>query len=357
MKQIKLAIVIALTIAAFSSNLLAQEQKIASHAILLQYHRFGEAKYPSTDISMERFTKQIKYLAEHNYNVWPLSKIVHYLQLKKDLPPKTVAITIDDAYRTVYTNAYPLLKKYHFPSTIFVNSLPVIYHSKRYMTWDEMREMGKDGAEFANHTYSHQYLVRIFRDNLKKQDIEVTKEILKCETKIEKELGEYVASSPKMLAYPFGEYDEHIMKLVKKLGYIGIAQNSGPVSNNSNLLALPRFPMSGNFGKMKNFILKLNTVPLPVKAISTEDTIVDATNNPPKFSLTLKKPIFGLQCFTSNGKKIDMMYKSKTQLEIQSRVLLKYPRDHYTCTAMLKKGRWCWYSHMWVVLKDKNTTH
>jgi hypothetical protein len=147
------------------------------------------------------------------------------------------------------------------------------------------------------------------------------------------------------------------MELVQKLGYVGIAQNSGPVSNDSNLFALPRFPMSGNFGKMKSFILKLNTVPLPVKAISTEDTIVDKTNNPPIFSLTLKKPVYGLQCFTSNGKKIDMLYKSQTQLEIQSQVLLKYPRDHYTCTAMLKKGRWRWYSHMWVVLKEKKTTH
>jgi peptidoglycan/xylan/chitin deacetylase (PgdA/CDA1 family) len=357
MKQIKSAIVLFLVVAAFSSVVFAQEKKIASHAILLQYHRFGESRYPSTDISMELFTKQMNYLFENGYNVWPLSKIVNYLKLKKDLPSKTVAITIDDAYRTVYTNAYPLLKKYHFPSTIFVNSLPIIHHSKRYMTWDEMKEMGKDGAEFANHTYSHQYLVRMFRDNLQKQDKDVTREIVKCETKLEKELGKYVATSPKMLAYPFGEYDAHLMKLIKKLGYVGIAQNSGPVSNESNLLALPRFPMSSSFGKMKSFILKLNTIPLPIKAISTENTIVNKINNPPKFSLTLKKPVYGLQCFTSNGKKIDMKWNSKTELQIQSKVLLKYPRDHYTCTAMYKKGRWRWYSHMWVVLKEEKTTH
>ncbi|WP_297439862.1 polysaccharide deacetylase family protein [Sulfurimonas sp.] len=358
MKNIKFVIALFIAVAAFNTALFAQDKQIESHAILLQYHRFGEAKYPSTDISMELFTKQINYLAENNYNVWPLSKIVNYLMLKKDLPPKTVAITIDDAYKTVYTRAYPLLKKHHYPSTIFVNSLPIIHHSKRYMTWDEMKEMGEDGAEFANHTYSHQYLVRMFRNDLEKHDKEVTKEILKCETKLEKELGKYVVTSPKMLAYPFGEYDTHLMNLIKKLGYVGIAQNSGPVTNNSNLQALPRFPMSGNFGKMKSFILKLNTVPLVLKKISTEETIVSKINNPPKFSLTLKKPAYGLQCFTSNGKKIDMKWKSKTQLEIQSSVLLKYPRDHYTCTAMYKKGQWRWYSHMWVVLKeDENTTH
>ena len=350
MIRVFLFTLVALT--AFNSLLLAQS-KSENHAIILQYHRFDESRYPSTNISMELFAKQMAYLYENDYNVFPLSKVVNALINKKQLPPKTVVITIDDAYKTVYTKAYPLLKKYNFSFTTFVNSLPVIHKSKRYMRWDEMREMGKNGAEFANHTYSHQFLVRMDADKPQQYEKDVTKEILKCENKLEKELGKYLCTNPKMLAYPFGEFDVRLMKIMKKLGYVGIAQNSGPVSSRSNLLALNRFPMSGNFGKMRSFILKLHTLPLAVISTSTEDTIVTEENNPPLFRIKLDKKYRDLQCFTSNGKKIAMKWLSPVEVEMQSEVKLKYPRDHYTCTSMASKGRWYWYSHMWVVLQDK----
>ncbi|WP_457743918.1 polysaccharide deacetylase family protein [Sulfurimonas sp.] len=329
------------------------QDKSENHAILLQYHRFGESRYPSTDISMKRFTQQMEYLYKNHYTVLPLSKIVNILRKKGKLPPKTIVITIDDAYKTVYTKAFPIFKKYNFPATIFVNSMPIIHHSKRYMTWSEMREMGKYGSEFANHTYSHEYLARIDADNPEKYKKDVTKEIVKSEDKIEKELGNYVSTSPKMLAYPFGEFDVRLMQLLKKMGYVGIAQNSGPISSGSNFLALTRFPMSANFGKMRSFILKIHTLPLDVVSTSTEDTVVKSKNNPPIFTIKLGKRYKDLQCFTSNGKKIPMTWLSPTEVAMQSTVKLKYPRDHYTCTAMASKGKWYWFSHMWVVLQDK----
>jgi len=295
---------------------------------------------------MQRFTKQIEYLVQHHYNVWPLSKIVKYLQEKKQLPEKTVAITIDDAYKSVYTQAYPLLKKYHLPFIVFVNSLPVIHHSKHFMSWDEMREMGRNGAEFANHTYSHQFLVRIDKERVKK-------EIVRCQKTLEKQLPNSIVKSPKMLAYPFGEYDVALMAMLKQMGYIGIAQNSGPVDYRSDLEALTRFPMSGRFGEMENFILKLHTLPLDVVSVSRRDTIVGSFNNPPPFSIELQQEHKNLQCFTSNGEKIPMQWLSAKKVQMQAKALLHYPRDHYTCTAWAAKHRWYWFSHMWVVLKEK----
>lgn len=326
----------------------------SNHAIILQYHRFGESKYPSTDISIQLFTKQIDYLVKNNYTVWKLSKIVRYLLKNRKIPDKTISLTMDDAYKSVYTQAYPLLKKYHLPFTVFVNSEPVINKSKMYMSWDEMREMGKNGAEFANHSYSHQYLVRRYRDKPKQYAMFVKKELQKCEIKIEKELGKAVSTQPKMLAYPFGEYDLSLIKLVKNLGYIGVAQNSAPISNKSNFMALTRFPMSGGFGEMEKFILKIQTIPMPIKSTTPKKTIVDKKNNPPHFSLTLQKPLKDLQCFTSNGKKINMKWISDTQIEIESTQKLKYPRNHYTCTAHEKANVWYWYSHLWVILKDNS---
>ena len=324
-----------------------------NHAVVLQYHRFDEKKYPSTSIPINLFAQQIKYLLKNNYTIWPLSKVVHYLKQNKKLPTKTVSITMDDAYKSVYTKAFPLLKKYTLPFTVFVSSMPVVHKSLSYLTWDEMREMGKYGAEFANHTYAHQYLIRDSMKNLKNHNKDVIKEIEMCEVKIEKELGKYVCTHPKLLAYPFGEYDRELMQVIKRLGYVGVAQNSAPISNKSNFLALTRFPMSGGFGKMKQFVVKINTLPLPLENISNEDTIVDVSNNPPLLILTLKKPLKDLQCFTADGKKIIMEWLSDTTVQVQSKQPLQYPRNHYTCTALAKGGMWYWYSHLWVILKEQ----
>jgi poly-beta-1,6-N-acetyl-D-glucosamine N-deacetylase len=331
------------------SFLFANTTQEMGHAVILQYHRFEELRYPSTDILMKRFEYQVTYLVEHHYNVWPLSKIVRHLKDHKPLPPKTVALTMDDAYQSVYTQAYPLLKKYHLPFTVFVNTLPVIHRSKRYLSWNEMREMGKHGAEFANHTYSHPYLVRMDKGDPKKWKRDIIKEIQSAQKKIEKELPDSVCTDPKMLAYPFGEYDDRVLEVMKKFGYVGIAQNSGPINDKSDLLTLPRFPMSGGFGTKKGFLLKLNTLPLPIQSVSTAKTVVSKETNPPILEITLQKALPGIQCFTSNGKKIAMQWLSKTKVKIQSKVLLKYPRDHYTCTAPAKNGRWYWYSHFWVI--------
>jgi peptidoglycan/xylan/chitin deacetylase (PgdA/CDA1 family) len=325
---------------------------LQNYAVVLQYHRFDESKYPSTSLSMERFTKQIEYLVGHNYTIWPLSKIVRYLQNNKALPSKTVAITIDDAYKSSYTKAYPLLKKYHLPFTIFVSSLPVINNSQNYLTWDEMREMGKNGAEFANHSYSHPYLMRERLQHKSDYEAYVSNVILKCEEKLEEELGDFVAKNPKMFAYPFGEYDKRLMQIVRSLGYVGVAQNSAPISSESDFMQLTRFPMSGDFGDMEQFVLKVETQPLPLES-SQEDTLVKKHNNPPSLVLRLKKPLKGLRCFTADGKKIEMRYLSEKKVLVKAKIPLLYPRNHYTCTAPAKEGRWYWYSHLWVVLDEK----
>ncbi|MCW8837509.1 MAG: polysaccharide deacetylase family protein, partial [Thiovulaceae bacterium] len=127
----------------------------AQSAVVLMYHRFDEQKYPSTNITMEQFKFQLEYLEQNSYNVWHLSKIVKYLQDKKTLPPKTVALTIDDAYLSVFTKAYPLLKQKNFPFTVMINTDQVDKNFSSYMSWNQLRILSKNGAEFANHSCSH----------------------------------------------------------------------------------------------------------------------------------------------------------------------------------------------------------
>ena len=71
-------------------------------ATVIMYHRFGEGRYPSTNISMEQFEDHLALLTNGDYTVLPLPEIVDKLRSGQLLPDRTVAITIDDAYLSVY---------------------------------------------------------------------------------------------------------------------------------------------------------------------------------------------------------------------------------------------------------------
>jgi hypothetical protein len=155
-----------------------------------------------------------------------------------------------------------------------------------------------------------------------------------------------------MFAYPFGEYDRVLVQIVKSLGYVGVAQNSAPISDKSDFTKLTRFAMSGNFGDMEQFVLKIETLPLPLESVSNKDTIVQKKNNPPSLMLKLQRPLKALRCFTSDGKEIDLQHLSEKKVLVKAQKPLLYPRNHYTCTAPAKDGRWYWQSHLWVILKE-----
>lgn len=323
-------------------------EKNSSSAVVFMYHRFGNSKYPSTNIRLEQFRQHLKYIEENGFNVWQLSKIVSYLQNAKQLPPKTVAITVDDAYITTYTNGYPMLKEKSFPFTVFVNTNPVDNKSKNYMTWEQMREMSRNGVEFANHSLAHEYLLPN-KDETKDEWMKrFKKELIQAQIRLQEELGVKTNENPKLFSYPFGEYNEDMANILHSLGYVGVAQESGVVDGNSDFRALPRFPMSELYGSPKGFTLKINTLPLPVESIEPWEPVI-SDENPPKLKLKLKRVVKGVGCFLSSGAHIGFKWLSDTELEIQANAKLKPPRDRYTCTAPAGDGKWYWYSHMWII--------
>ncbi len=327
-------------------SLFAKAAKEQNGAVIFMYHRFGESRYPSTNIKMEQFAFQLTYLRKNNYNVWPLSKIIRFIKEGKTLPPKTVALTMDDAYKSVYTHAYPLLKKYHFPFTVFVNTKPVDKHYGAFMTWEQMREMSRFGAEFGNHTMSHPSFVSFLPQGHVKLKEAIAKELDGAEERLQKELGNaYV----KIVAYPFGEYTNEIRDIVSGLGYDACAQMGGVLTSRTNLAEIPRFPMAERFATKKGFLLKLRTKALPLAEMPKENHLV--TKNPPSLVLHLKKHISNIGCFVSSGERASMQWLDATHLQIKAKSPLKPPRDHYTCTAPSYDGRWQWYSFFWVFQK------
>ena len=109
------------------------------YATVIMYHRFGERRYPTTNVSIEQFESHLEFIAQGDYTVAPLIDIIETLQSGGVVKDKTVAITVDDAYLSVYTQAWPRLKEYGFPFTIFVATDPVDNNLRNYMSWDQIR--------------------------------------------------------------------------------------------------------------------------------------------------------------------------------------------------------------------------
>lgn len=319
-----------------------------SEAVVFMYHRFGESKYPSTNIKPEQFEAHLSYLEKNGYNVWSLSKIVNYMLEGRAIPSKTVALTIDDAYKSIYTEAFLRLKEKKFPFTVFVNTASIDSKSKNYMSWDEMREMKLFGAEFANHSITHDYMLPKKSEDREQWQERIKNELEGAQKRLQEELGRDTNENPKIFSYPFGEYSEQTAEFIENLGYIGVTQTSGAIDVHSDTKALPRFPMAEAFADMDSFVLKLKTLPFPIKEISPKEPLV-SSKNPPMLTMELSHPVKNLKCYLSNGEALSIEWISETKVSVSAKKRLESPRDKYTCTAKVNKDRWYWYSHLWIV--------
>ncbi len=127
----------------------------AKAATVLAYHGFDHSGLP-TSITPEAFEAQLKFLTENHYNVVSLDELAGYIDRREPMPPKTVAVTIDDGWRNAVKGA-ALLRKYDLPFTLF---LPMQYignpRSKRTLGLNDIQTIASDPkAAFADHSYSH----------------------------------------------------------------------------------------------------------------------------------------------------------------------------------------------------------
>jgi peptidoglycan/xylan/chitin deacetylase (PgdA/CDA1 family) len=306
------------------------------------YHRFNESKYPSTNISTSLFEDQLKYLVRNEIPVITLGEL---LIMAEPIGGKTryVIISIDDAFKSFYHHGFPLLKKYGLKATLFVNTETI--GSGDYMNWDELREILEYGIEIGNHTHSHAYFLNDppeIRVEKFKEDVNLAQRIFK----------EHLNHTCRVFAYPFGEYDSGMKNIIREMGFDGAAaQNSGVISEFADPYALPRFPMTDQFGQIASFIEKVNMNPLPVIEIIPSSTLPD--NNPPTLRIRFDNLDFDLQrlqCFIQGGEcRLTVLDCESISIEIKAQNKLTNRRHLYTITIPQKSSsQWYWFSHQWI---------
>lgn len=204
-----------------------------SEISVLMYHSVSPASSKYSVIPAE-FRRQMDHLMK-NYTIVSLNEIMEFVEGKRTLPRKSVAITFDDGYLDNYTNAYPYLRKYQLPATIFIATNYVQKEMRLgnsylpMLGWKEIAEMNQNDVEFGAHTSSHPDLLRI--------DIQTAeREILESKAQIEKRIGKEADS----FAYPFGRYQSDVADLVKRIGFRCAFGGEGGIRKDADRFAVHR---------------------------------------------------------------------------------------------------------------------
>lgn len=320
-------------------------QESDKEVVCFVYHRVGDSRYPTTNVSIKDFAAHLAWLSEHKFEMLTFSDALAYL--RSDGPVRKVAvITIDDAYKSFFKNGLPLLKKYDMPATLFMNTKTV--DGGDYMSWSELAAAIKSNVEIGNHTHSHDYFLnesaatryKTFRD-----EIELSQSL------IAKNLG----ITPVVFTYPYGEFDEQMKRIAKEAGFrAAAAQNSGVIYGGTDMFMCPRFPMSESYSAIGEFAMKATTKALRIEKRSPENFQMPAGKRP---LLTLTFDPTGLrldqlQCFVQ-GSECDLRIVEKTDRRVtvtlqSSKALSGRRRTLYTLTVPDKEGVWHWYSHLWI---------
>lgn len=178
---------------------------------VLCYHRFGTARGKLV-VSPAAFEGQMAFLARNGYQVITMAQLQGFLQGSEGVPRKAVVLTIDDGYRSTYEIAYPILKKYGFPATVFLYSDFV--GAADALTWSQMQEMQASGViEIQPHSKTHGNLAtRQPRESDSQYKERLRTEVDTPITVIRNRL----AVNPQTYAFPYGDTNELVSDLLSR---------------------------------------------------------------------------------------------------------------------------------------------
>ena len=213
---------------------------------ILMYHYVNEEP-GSLSVSPENFRKQMRYLKERGYQVISMDDFVRAKNSGRKLPFNWVVITFDDGRDDNYENAYPVLKEYGFPATIFIISQLV--DKEPYLTWEQVREMSQNGIDFGSHTRHHRYLPDLPEDELRNEIFNSKKDI---EDVLNKQINHF--------CYPSGGFTKLSKELMREAGYLSATTtNRGAYRDNKDLYELNRIKITNSDAvRPFNFAIKLS---------------------------------------------------------------------------------------------------
>jgi peptidoglycan/xylan/chitin deacetylase (PgdA/CDA1 family) len=261
-----------------------------AQVIIFCYHRLvDKIRYPGTEITPAAFEAQMKELKDRGITVISMQDLLAWKRGEKNIPPRCAVISFDDGWKSQYEVAWPILKKYGYPVTMFIYTEGVrggALGGGEAITWEQLGDMRDNGVDIEAHSATHQDLreghsIMLASTGGKRTRAKLTgpqyeqwvqNEVVGCKQLLEQRLGIKV----NCFAVPFGNYNEHVKELARNAGYEAMFTVYGqPITFTSALDSLGRYAIEANKPKVFEDAVKMIGAPTsggaPVAEVGAAD--------------------------------------------------------------------------------------
>jgi peptidoglycan/xylan/chitin deacetylase (PgdA/CDA1 family) len=186
---------------------------------ILMYHAVADSPSAATrrlSVTPRSLDEQIAFLVDHGFTGMTFADLADAFETGRALPERPVVLTFDDGYADFAEAAWPILRCYGFPATVFVttgwiaDAGPHAAGSPldRMLNWSQIRELAVAGIEIGAHSHSHPQLDQL-------ADVTLCEELRVGRALLEENIGAPVQT----LAYPFGYSSRRVRLAARAVGY------------------------------------------------------------------------------------------------------------------------------------------
>src|SRR5438094_3295284 len=236
-----------------------------AQVLIFCYHRLvDKIRYPGTEITPAAFEAEMKELKDKGITVISMQDLLAWKRGEKNIPPRSAVVTFDDGWKSQYEVAWPIMKKYGYPFTMFIYTEGVRGGSLgggEAITWEQLADMRDNGVDIEAHTATHQDLreghnIMLASSGGKKTRTKLTgpqyeqwmqTEVVGSKQPLEQRLGIKV----NCFAVPFGNYNEHVKEIARNAGYEAMFTVYGqPITFTSAMDSIGRYAIGANTPKV-----------------------------------------------------------------------------------------------------------
>ena len=236
-----------------------------AQVLIFCYHRLvDKIRYPGTEITPAAFEAEMKELKDKGITVISMQDLLAWKRGEKNIPPRCAVVTFDDGWKSQYEVAWPIMKKYGYPFTLFIYTEGVrggTLGGGEAITWEQLADLRDNGVDIQAHTATHQDLreghtVLVIEPGGKRSKKKLTgadyekwmqNEVVGSKELLEQRLGIKV----NCFAVPFGNYNDHVKELARNSGYDAMFTVYGqPITFTSPMDAIGRYAIEANKPKV-----------------------------------------------------------------------------------------------------------
>lgn len=166
-------------------------------------------------VSSAMLRSHFEYFRDNKITVIPISELFDRMNNPRPWDGRTVVVTFDDGFKSMYTKLLPLVDEFRYPVTLFVYTDNVREKGEKIITWDDLRTLQQHGIDIESHTLSHADLTKLDDAGSADAKSQIFRELYYSRLLLSRRLGKPVD----YLAFPYGRYSTRIVRYAMDAGY------------------------------------------------------------------------------------------------------------------------------------------